>query len=167
MNLIVLHALPWTPAVHLKGSLLPSDLTRQTIQIWNQLISFRTISKPMGPITPCLGPRPFLRLCMGQGSDPGREDHWRLAQVLRADPSLTADTPSRSFSQRPAHWLQRQQAISYIRTFPSLSVILSDLPNFENMQLQTDPPTHVVSQLYSLIHTASNPDLPLYSKTLE
>lgn len=160
LNLIDLCTLPWTPAEFLKGELLPGDLTRQTIQIWNRLNSSKAISQPMGPMTLLLGTPAFPPVLQGTMFVSWcKEDHWGLAQVLRAGSSLIMDIPPGPSSYTPTHWLHRQ-VIFYTRTFPSLPDVLTDLSDFENMLLQADPPTHVISQLYSLIHMASNPDLP-------
>lgn len=115
-------------------------------------------------MTPLFGTPAFPPAIQGVSFGPWcKEEHRRLAQVLHSDSSLTTDISSNTSPHTSTHWLQRQQVLSYIRTFPSLPDILSDLTDLENMLLQTDPPTHVVSQLYYLLHMVSNPDLPPYT----
>lgn len=99
--------------------------------------------------------------------DHGEKDHRRLVQVLQADPSLTAETPSGPLSRHSMQWFHRQQVTSYIHTLPFFPDILADPMRFEDMLLQADPPTRVVSQFYSLLLTASSPDLPPYTQSCE
>lgn len=57
--------------------------------------------------------------------------------------------------------------MSYISTIPSLADVLADLSGLKDMLLREDPPTHVVSQLYSLVLNALTPDLPPYMQVWE
>lgn len=55
----------------------------------------------------------------------------------------------------------------YIHSFPSLSELQTKPLEFESLLLHDDPSLHVVSQLYSLLLSASFPDLPSYTQTWE
>lgn len=97
------------------------DITHQMIQIWNQLMATCRISKPSGAMTPFFGTPAFPPALRAMGHGPRtKEDHWRLAQILRVDQSLTTATSSTSVASYPTQWFQRQ-VMSYIRTIPSLA----------------------------------------------
>lgn len=96
MNSIDLSALPWTTPAIRRGSHPLCDLTRQTIQIWDRLISNGNISNPSGTMTPLFGTPAFPPAMHVTRFGPWRkEDHRRLSQFLRADPTLMPDTPPR------------------------------------------------------------------------
>lgn len=168
LNEADLCALPWTPMAGRGDGLFSTALTRQTLQIWDRMISASKLSKIQGPMTPLFGTPAFPpaanKLRFGPWS---RDSHRRLAQVLRADPSLRTDIPSRTELGTSTMWLQRGQITSYIRTFSSISEILADPSDFDELLLQPDPPIHVVSLLYSLLLNEYAPDLPTYTQKWE
>ena len=92
-----MYDLPWTPPIYCRGPSVPSDLTRQTIFLWDHMISALCLSKYMGSMTPFFGTPSFLPALYVAGFDTlHKQEHGRLIQVLQSDSSLCSATPERS-----------------------------------------------------------------------